>query len=222
MEPYPDIFVVSKKGTYICACDAWIYDIEEAHDHFNQGEIEGFCVNGIRRNHKIADIQKDEYECVCGKKCDRYEMSVNHYGVFKKSCMTARIRKQNSYCGVCDLQFGSVYDLNVHVNSKKHQRSEIGMDIIPLRCDACNIKCVSQPQIRQHLETKKHKDMVASGKVAEEIIPLECDVCNIKCPSQKTMRAHLETKKHKKLLSINNISQRIDAQKTNKGYNIAS
>ena len=49
--------------------------------------------------------------------------------------------------------------------------------------------------MRTHLDTKKHKQIVANGK-----IELECKSCNIKCPSQKQMLTHLETKKHKKLL----------------------
>jgi hypothetical protein len=42
--------------------------------------------------------------------------------------------------------------------------------VLPLECKICNVKYPSQNQIKAHLETKKHKDLVASGKIADEKI----------------------------------------------------
>lgn len=206
---YTKHFRVTKRQTYFCGCDREFYDIDDAILHCEYGDIEGFCEDGIRRNYIDNDPMKDEFECVCGKKGDWYEITENHHDLFKTTCMTEARRKKNSYCKSCNLQCASIKNYEIHCMTTKHRQTQSGIHILPLECDICKIKCKGQIEIRKHLETKKHKDMVASGKIADDKIPLSCDICKITCPSQKTMRTHLETRKHKKLASINNIRQSI-------------
>lgn len=202
---YTNHFIVTKRGTYICGCDAQFDNIDDAIYHYESGDIEGYCENGIRRNYKHEDVKKDEFECVCGKKADWYDISDGHFHIFKTTCMTERKRKEASYCEVCKLQCESVKNYQVHCMTQKHKENTGGRAILDLECKHCNIMCQSQAHARRHINTKKHKDMVASGTIVEPKISLHCETCKITCPSQKTMRAHLETKKHKKLLCINNI-----------------
>jgi hypothetical protein len=80
-----------------------------------------FCEEGIRRNLKHTDWDKDEYECVCGKKGDWYEITEGHHDIYKTTCVTEYLRKQDSYCKCCDLQCISVYDYKIHCNTSKHR-----------------------------------------------------------------------------------------------------
>lgn len=204
MDKYPSIFNRSKFGHYICVCQTWFNkdEREEALDHFYSGSIDGYCVNGLKRLDLTNDIHKDTYECVCGVQADRYDISENHFRIHGKSCMTARIRKDESYCEICDLQCSSVCDYIKHCGTKKHKKRKHSPKLTSLECNVCNIKCISEIHMNRHLQTKKHQSMVASGQVAEEKLPLTCDICNITCPSQKTIRAHLQTKKHLKKMDL--------------------
>jgi len=65
-----------------------------------------------------------------------------------------------------------------------------------LYCESCKIQTHTQKQMKAHLETAKHKQILEHGK-----IDLRCEICDITCRGQKQMLAHLETKKHKKLLT---------------------
>lgn len=195
----------TKVGTYVCVCWKTHNTLEEAEHHVNNTYIDGFCEEGIRRNLKHTDWDKDEYECVCGKKGDWYEITEGHHDIFKTTCVTEYLRKQDSYCETCDLQCISVYDYRIHCNTLKHKNRKAGEQVLPLECKICNIKCLSQAQIRAHLETKKHKKLVENGTVVEEKLPTRCEVCNVRCPSQAQMKAHLQTKKH--LKRVTHISQ---------------
>lgn len=202
MDEYPDIFKRSIKGAYICVCETWLYTHDDAIDHFKCGEIDGFCVNGLKRNHINPEIYSDQYECICGHKADRYDM-LNHHKLYARSCITAYLVKQNSHCDICNVDCKSVINYEIHCRTNKHRLNKEGRTIVSLECSTCKIKCLSQNQMKIHLETKKHQDMVAKGEISEDKISLTCDICKIVCPSQKTIRAHLETKKHQKNL-LNN------------------
>jgi len=197
MDGYPDIFKRSKKGNYVCVCDSIFENIEDATDHFEYGEVEGYCNNGLRRNHIHEDYYKDEFECICGEKGDWYTISENHYRLNKGTCITASVREKNSYCKDCNLQCISVYDYKKHCDTRKHIKNENGRPILPLECIFCNVTSPSQIHAERHIKTQKHKDRVALGVSPETPIPLSCSVCNIQCQSQATIKAHLETNKHK-------------------------
>lgn len=192
---YTNHFKVTKRNTYICGCDREFDNIHDAICHYETGDIEGYCENGIRRNYVDPDVMKDQFECVCGKKADWYDISDGHHNIFKKSCMTERIRKEKSYCKSCNLQCESVKNFEIHCMTEKHRQIHAGYTILPLECNICNIKCKGQKEIRRHLETTKHKNL---SELKKSVLDLECKVCNIRCRGQKEIKAHLETKKHKK------------------------
>jgi Zinc-finger of C2H2 type len=213
MEQFDVFFKRAKNGIYVCNCCNNYFDSrEDAVSHLENSYIEGFCEGGIRRNLISIIPLEDEYECVCGKKDGWYEILAYHHDLLKTTCVTEYLRKQDSYCDICDLQCVSVFDFKKHCNTIKHAKRKAGYVTLPLHCDICNVTFPSQGHIRKHLETKKHKNMVDSGKVADERISLHCDTCNITCPSQATIRKHLQTKKHAKLASVNNIRERINTQ----------
>lgn len=196
---YP-MFHVSKKGSYICGCDEWLDILEDALDHLDGGEVDGYCKNGIKF------ISTDLYECVCGKQLDRYTMTEKHRRYFKTSCMTEFLRKRNSYCRVCNLQCQSIASYYIHRETQKHKRNLVDNTKLNLYCETCNITCISQAHAREHYETTKHKTLLSKEK-----LPLECKICNIKVCSQNQIRAHLQTNKHKKLTSIQNVCQSINS-----------
>lgn len=198
---YTNHFRVTKRDTYFCGCDKEFDNIDDAICHYESGDIDGYCENGIRRNYVDSDVKKDTFECVCGKKGDWYDISENHHNILKRICMTERRRKENSYCKSCNLQCESVKNYEIHCMTEKHRRNAKGHTILSLNCDVCNIKCRGQIEMIAHLKTKKHL-----ARLEAPPLELECKLCNIKCLSQKQIKAHLETKKHKKNEStLNNI-----------------
>jgi hypothetical protein len=212
MDDYPIFFKQAKNGIHVCICGHYCDSLDDVIHHLGNTYIEGYCEGGVRRKMLHDDRLKDEYECACGKIADWYDILI-HHEAFKTSCVTEHLRKKDSYCDVCNLQCVSVIDYKKHCNTIKHTNRISGVVYLPLECKTCCLTFTSQPQVRNHLGSQRHKKLVESGEIAKpKELPTFCNICNVRCPSQSQMRTHLETKKHKKLASIDDIRQRIHTQ----------
>ena len=54
--------------------------------------------------------------------------------------------------------------------TKKHKAREAGPPL-DLECKICNIKCLSQAQMKTHLQTKKHKKLLSINDISQSIGP---------------------------------------------------
>jgi hypothetical protein len=184
---YSRIFKFTTKKVYRCVCQECFETLDDALLHLDD---DGFCENGIRM------YSDDKYQCKCGEtNLNRTKMEFNHFYINKGKCIDKKELQDMTFCETCNKHFHNISWYERHIQTNRHKTRLITPYVLDLECKICNIKCLSQNQMKTHLETKKHKERQNSE---EQPLDLHCKVCNIKCRGQKEMKAHLETKKHKK------------------------
>ena len=186
---------VEKEDCYACMCGYRVSTLSKCKYHISDEVPGGYCENGFRC------LSDTHYECVCGKNFDTHSIAWRHRIDIYNQCINEAKYKYKSYCTKCELQYKTPYALDMHYRTKRHINGD-GPIVKDLFCKSCGIECAGQKQMKAHLETNKHKQILEHGSLS-----LECNTCGITCRGQKQMLSHLETKKHKKLLTNQTIEK---------------
>ena len=101
---------------------------------------------------------------------------------------------KDRYCNKCKVHFETDYQLNQHLNTKKHKNNSNNPDDDSnkaFNCTICNYKCNKKSDYDKHLKTRRHTQMTDSNKKPKK--SYLCIHCNKEYKYSSGLSKHRKT-----------------------------